>query len=481
MRDLSPIERDLLRAAALLEAFNADVLFRAGPETRESDVEECLHRSMIERAPLSWLPYSLHESLRNTVIEQDRHTERCWTKRDWRDKATAASDWLAEQVLPVWDTDENLTVPDSAGRQVAAAFLVTLNAAQCHQIIPNKLGELAFLVFQLGFSRIFESSPSELSWDGSASLTRLLAASRIHASPKLGDARKYELLKPLVTFDSRNRYDQFIASIFAPYADVKGRYDEAQAALGSIKNAPRYMEAYSILGQCGSALRSGRLKSALQKVSTSTSHPLIQASRLDLLGHIYIQGGEHEKGAAHFEDALVEAKQSGSPLWSARALRHVAHARMWYDPDGTLAILPEATEINSALNETTGIAQIEMAEALAWAWKGDWTRSETMLQACKSHHLDPVAIGHPGMIEILIALGQGDEDRVRLVADQALRDPRARMVGDRRPHVWLAVIALWSGRTDVNKFSDIEWYDSSTLATERFMRVKNRAIALRSV
>jgi len=479
MRDLSAVERDLLRGAALLEAFDVKLLSIVVPEARQSEINDFLERPMIERTPLGWLPYSLHDSLRAAIIDQDRHTERHWTKSEWTEKALLATGWLADQILPIWENPDTVRVLETEGRHVASAFLLTLNAAQRHQILPRSLGEIAFLVYQLGYSRVFDSSSDAIAWQGSEVLSRLVAAARIHSGIALSDYRKYELLKPLVTFDAGNRYDQFVASVFAIYADVKGEYEDAQRAFSSIQDAPSYMHNYGSLGLAGSLLRSGRLRSALQRIDSRSGHPLDKAHRFDLLGHIYLQGGEHTRAEEAFRNALSEAQISGSPLWVARSLRHVVNALAWVDPNRSLELVREATEINASLDDVTGLAQIEMSAALAWAWMGEWERSEQMLLACKSHGLDPVAIGHPAMIEILIALGQGDDHRARTVSNEALQDTRARRSPGNRPHVWLAVIALWAGRDDTFTLDDIEWYDSQAEATARYLSIKDRAMRIR--
>jgi tetratricopeptide (TPR) repeat protein len=478
MRDLSPVECDLLRAACLVEAFDEALLADVVPEARRSEIDMFLSRPMIDRTPLSWLPYSLHDSLREAIVEQDRFTDRSWTEEEWRDHATRSTAWLAHQVLPAWDAGHAGAFAEEAGRQVVAAMLLSANAAVRHGIQPENLGELAFLTSELGFEAAFLSITDGRISSDSPSLIRLVAAARVHANKELDHVNRYQMLRSLVLFDPTDGYDHFIAAIFGRAADVEGTYDEAQRAYRSIQSSQSFMDSFGKLGVAGSALRSGHLRTALSSVVQVADHPLQVAFRLDLLGHIHIQGGEHEKGAHYFEQALSAARESGSPLWVARALRHVAHARMWFDPEGTLDLMQEATEINLSLNEYTGLAQLEQATALAYAWRQDWAAAEEALAACNARSLDPVSVGHPTMVEMLLSVGQGDRERAQRVADIALADPRARRSPGRRPHVWLAVIALWANRPDVNTFKQIEWYDSSTAARRRFSEVWDRAAAL---
>jgi tetratricopeptide (TPR) repeat protein len=472
MRDLSPIERDLLRASALLEAFSEQLLATIVEHAGGSNIRRFLDRSFVERTPMSWLPYSLHDSLRNAVADHDQYTDGAWTAIEWKDRAIHATSWLETSILPVWDVDSDASIADDMGRRVVAALLLDVNAAVRHGIEPERLGELAFLTSQLGYSRVFETIPhfERNHAEMSPSLVSLVTAARLHANVEIAVDEKYRQLRPLVTFNRSSNYDQFVSSVFAPLADMLGEYEDAARAFGSIRTADAaYFANFGALGQAGNALRSGRLKTALLSASDNMRHPLQRASVLDLLGHIHLQGGDHSKAANLFEEALDHAKQSGSPLWVARALRHVAHARMWFDPDRVLEQISEATEVNDGLGEEIGVAQCQMASALAWAWKRDWEKCEDSLAACKAHSLDPLSIGHPGMIETLIALGQGDMERATRVSSHALNDLRAKFTQSRRPHVWLAVTALWMNRSDVNSFDSIEWYDSVERARERWL------------
>ena len=158
-----------------------------------------------------------------------------------------------------------------------------------------------------------------------------------------------------------------------------------------------------------------KLRGATYAEEVSNTHPIHRAASLDLRGHIYLAGGEHHRAALCFEKSLQDAKSAGSPLWVARAMRHIAHARMWFDPDGVMAIFPEAVELNEALGETVGVAQCEMAKAMAHSWMGDMVKAERFLDLSQSHEVDPVAIGHPWMVETCC---------VRLAATMLVRSPR---------------------------------------------------------
>jgi tetratricopeptide (TPR) repeat protein len=235
------------------------------------------------------------------------------------------------------------------------------------------------------------------------------------------------------------------------------------------------MAYYGALGLAGNALRSGRLATAAAVIPEDIGHSFHRTAALDLRGHIHWQGGEHEKAAAYFAEALEQAKLAGAPVWVARTMRHLAVVCSAFEPTRALELIPEARELNESLDEHIGVAQCDVAAALAWAWKADWQRADAALRASMSQGLDRFAIGHPGMIEILMARMAGD--------DEAVQDAVHRVFVDRpadtgRPHVWLAVSALWAERPDLANFDDVEWYDSAAAARTRWLGLVSRLTAV---
>ncbi len=465
MRDLSSNERDLLRGSAVLEAFDEELLSTIVPSVRGTEIRRFLERSFVQRAPESWLPYSLHENLRRAVNEHDGLTDDAWTRDEWRARAKIAIEWLEQQGLAIWDSDESdPTELEGAGRKTVAAVLLTAAAAVEYAVTPARLGELAFTVSQFGYKRVFASMPSEAADDR---LRQLFSVAHILSKTELLPAEKYRLFIPYVTSDTTSAYDQFVAAEFANVSETVGRFAEAERAYSSLNTASPEIAYYGKLGLAGNALRSGRLAAALAAVPQEVAPWVHRAAGYDLLGHIYLQGGEAAKAADFFGKAHSEATRARAPVWVARSLRHVAMARMWFDPDGALKVLPEAKDINEALGEQVGMAQCRLASALSWAWKGDLEHAVAELTWCEHADLDMQAIGQPWMIEALLSKARGDDAAASAAAEQALATTHT---DSPRPTVWLAVAALWADRNDLADFSAIEWYDNAESARARWLR-----------
>lgn len=470
MRDLSSGERDLLRASSLMEAVSEEFLGVVVPSVRGTDLRHFLDRSFVERSPESWLPYSLHANLRRAIVEHDHLTDDAWTHEEWQERARIAVSWLEQQGLAVWESDVSRgSDPETAGRKSVAAVLLVSIAATEYEIEPSLLGELAFTVSQFGYRRVFASMPNTNT--GDSKLGRLLSVAHILARTELTPAETYQLLVPYVTSDPTNGYDQFISAVFANIAETVGRFRQAERVYSSLASASPEIAYYARLGLAGNALRSGKLGEALAAAPRDDGPWVHGAAAHDLLGHIYLQGAEHAKAAEFFESAHSDSVKAGSPVWAARALRHVAGARMWFDPDGALKILPEARDMNEALGEQVGVAQCRLASALSWAWKGDLEKCEADLKWCKEVDLDKQAMGQPWMIEVLLSKARGDDTAAAAAAERVYATTDT---DSRRPTVYLAVAALWADRADLADFDSIEWYDDRRLARARWLRPLER-------
>jgi len=374
--------------------------------------------------------------------------------------------WLEDEALRIWDAHPSAKAEqDEYGRRSVAALLLAASAAVEHGLTPARLGDLGFTVNQLGYRRAFESLPTVGSENNP--LGRLLRVAHAIAHAAGSSREAYEVIQRDFVPDSADSCDRFVATEFARAAEEVGEYEEAAGAYASLISAGGEMGHYGALGRAGNALRVGRLASALIYADEiPVSHPIHRSASLDLHGHIYLQGGEHARAAALFEESLQNAKAASLPLWVARSMRHVAHARMWFDPEGVLSMVTEAKELNQALGERIGVAQCEMASALAHAWLGDVTEAERLLALAGGHGADPLAIGHPWMVETLLRKAQGNDAGAAVAAMRVLSGARR---GSPRPHVWYAVTALWVNRNDLADFDSVEWYGSAESARERWL------------
>jgi hypothetical protein len=463
MRDLSVEDRDLLRAAALLEAFDEEILTAVLPDVRARRIEEFLRRGFIRHDPGVWPPCRLHENLRHGVNTCDDHTPDGWTKAERCRNLLRATTFLADVALATWDEEPSLAVPPSeASRRSVAAFLLALHAANEHGVLPPRLGHMAYTVRELGHWQVLGSLP-DYAESGHSALAGLAAVAKLATAADVDAGVRYEQLKRArgqLPDDTYSSYAHFELGNLAFFA---GELDQADRYFTMIAGEESVLGSGALFGLAGNALRRSRFREVESYMRRPSDARLEQARVADMLGHLAMHNGSFERAAALFADTLNHAKQAAAPLWIGRALRHLALACMWFDPARALALVPEGRELNLSLGDGVGIAQCDMAAALAHAFRGQWADAERHVAEARA---GLAAVGATfemlpvDPIDVLVHLGQGRVTEARAVTRRLIDDAqRGRPHG---PPVWSAVTALWVERPDWSDFYLIDWLEPET-------------------
>jgi hypothetical protein len=231
----------------------------------------------------------------------------------------------------------------------------------------------------------------------------------------------------------------------------------------------------ALFGLAGNAMRRSDYArvAALMAYPSQSSLDCIRVA--DMLGHVQLHNARFEQSAALFQAAWEESEQSHAPLWAARAARHLAQACMWFDPNRTLQLIPRARELNQSVGELNGVAQCDMAAAMAYALCGEWESAAPLLAEARRRFeelgatrellpIDPIEVLHH------TAIGRTDQAAAGAawMADAATRG---------RPvcvPVWVAVTTLWTGQPDLFDFASIGWLDSVEAARARWMEPLER-------
>ena len=96
-RDLTPPERQVLRAVSLLDAFSIPLASAAAGLTHDAPVLQLVERPFIETEHSAPWPYSLHNLVRSAIREADSTTEDRWSPADWHRAAERAFTALGEE------------------------------------------------------------------------------------------------------------------------------------------------------------------------------------------------------------------------------------------------------------------------------------------------------------------------------------------------------------------------------------------------
>jgi Phosphotransferase enzyme family len=473
MRDLPEQDRDLLRAAALLEAFDEDILLAVVPQTRRRHVETFLTRAFVRHDRTVWPPYRLHESLRKSVTDCDAHTSDGWTAAERREHVLRAIEYLAQVAVEVWDERPDHPVPLAVRSQrSAAAFLLALRAADEHRVLSKVLGDMAYTLSVLGHSQVLASLPD---LPGSPEVARLTAVGRLTARGDLNAHDRYHAMRQITGDAPAGPFADYYRYELGTRAHIVGRLDEAIAYLSAVDPGASLIGAGALFGMADNALRRSNYREVARLMEQASSASLDQVRVADMLGHTYLHNARFAEAAALFESTLDQARAANAPLWEARAIRHLAQALMWFDPDRTLQLVPYARDLNASAGELIGVAQCDLAASLAHALRGEHQRAAELLDAARcrfaelgaTRELLPVEV-----VQVLQATAAGAREEAAGIA-RRLAEAAARGRPECLP-VWVAVTALLAGLGDLVEFQGIGWLETPQVTRQRWLEPLRR-------
>jgi hypothetical protein len=468
MRDLSSGERDLLRAAALLEAFDTDTLGAALPGARGREIEQFCGRSFVHKHDEAWPRYRLHESLRRAVLAADEYTDDGWTRAEWAERLDRLFDRLIAVGLQVWTDGEDPIRSAEHSRNAVTALLSCLHGAIEHHRLPERLELVSYTVSQLGHAQVLAALPQ--AEGAEPPLRRMIEVARLVGDAASDATGRYASARRMMGAGD-HPYDAYVRYELAQLGQIIGALDDCRGYYEALQAAPAPLRDAAPWGLAGIAIAQSRQADALRYAERTTVSALDQTRTTDLLGHVYLQGGDFARAADLFGAAREHAQMAGAPLWMAGALRHLTLALMWLEPEAARQVLPQARELNSAMADSIGLAQCDLAAGLLAAGTGDIVEARRLLNRSRQTALE-MGTGEPvDLVDTLICAALGEHDgavaAARRLADQA-RD------GAPIIPAWAAVAALWVARPEVFDFNSINWYDSADAARIRWMRPLER-------
>ncbi|GAA3979014.1 hypothetical protein GCM10023085_71750 [Actinomadura viridis] len=464
MRDLSEQDRDLLRAAALLEAFDEDMLCAALPEVRRRRVEDFVARPFVRQDASVWPAYRLHENLRRSVLDCDAFTTDGWTRTERREHLQRAIDHLAGVTLSVWDESPDHPVPLAVrSRRAIAAFLLVLRGAREHDALPPVLGDMAYSLSVLGHWQVLASLPEP---DDVPELARLAAVARLAARGDLNAEDRYLATRRVVGDhagpDADGPFADYYRYELGTRAHITGRLEEAIAHLSAITPDGSLIGTNALFGLADNALRRGDHRSVVELMEKASGAELDRIRVADMLGHVYIQSARFMEATNLFQRTLDEARAANAPLWEARATRHLALALMWYDADRTLRLVPRARDLNSAVGELIGVAQCDLAASMAHALNGDRATASELLDAAVRQYEELGARGElvPAEAIRVLQLAAGGRREEAAAIARRLAEAACTDEPECLP-VWVALTGLWADLPGAEADGSIRWLDDA--------------------
>ena len=461
LRDLSRDERDLLRAAALLDTFDLGMCRAACPHVPDSALLRFKDRPFLEMDPDRTWPYSLHETLRDAVRDADADLRDSWSPRERADAAARAGDYLRQAAASAAASGDRSTQV-SAVQQAIRLCLLTgqyfgwlTSAAQAllasggwgllPDAAPGAAGPVSALLLGLQGARERRSGHLDnaialinqaLAQPGPPPpLHRFLLLHRGHALRVAGryfaGAADYELL-----WQEPGDFHADAGYWLADYKFLKGRFSEALSDLQRLHEPPADLR--------GEILR--------------------------LQGHIYRVNGLFDRAEAHYREALDLARGTASIAAEGKALTDLFQTLAWSRPADGLAIRERGLEVNEALRNQAEIVKIRAAAAVALTSLGDLEEADAEIERALALAKD---CGYRGglvwcqVARTLSKLRRLDPGGARESAAD-LADTVSDLQGNQ---FWSEIVNWWTGASASPPEAAAQWLDGHDHAKARWLAV----------
>jgi tetratricopeptide (TPR) repeat protein len=468
VRDLDPVQRDLLRAAVLVPNFDRNLLRAGVPGVRDYALTTFLQRHFVRSSRRSAFSYSIHETVRRSVRDRDDLMGDPWSRKEW---AVAADRMLAE--LEARAGQSSRSEPPDRG-ELAEIYRAALELVGTAADPPLWLLAFAERVVDLGLSQVLLTAPSAPPQPGSAGAALTLAcqglgerhAGRLDvAAQQLGKAAAVQgLPDPLQEF-----IDFYRAELLVP----QGAYGEAERGLQAIVRFPGTYRQRATRVLAFLLERRGRYQEACEWADTKTPDLRERRYAHELLGWVNYNNGRFRQAEEHFHASRAIAKENRSPLHELCAARHLAAALAWLRPEAAVSALDEAWALNEGVDDRIGLGQILAWRAVAFAGLRPSSELvplvEESVARLRESGASAESVAPLSARVFLHAVAREQREAV------AAREGLLRLLDETNTHpYWRSVSSAWLQRAfglaaDPNG-DDVQWLDSRGRALERWCR-----------
>jgi len=367
LRDLPASERNLLFAASVSASFDRGLLTHLVPQALPSEIDRFLMRHLVQGPSSEWLPYGLHDRLRESVFAYRDAYEGSWSTDRWREARLTAASWIVRTQL-----DANPAAVESDTRARALVLVAALVAET--DVVPDGLPLLVWHAEQAGGLPSLLEVVVRLSGSTSPEVVHIRTACAAAARTA---TRVSDLLEEVREAQQQARDPQtrdLLRVYLGSIEFILGDLGEAERAYRSVTDATPEFAGVAKRQLAGLLLRRGHFREALAAADDlDHSSPASLAAIDDLRGLIFFYSARFEAAIRSFGAAATEAGEAGVLLWLARSRRHEYLARVWgrVAPGDTL--LSEATDLNTMVGDQIGLAQLEAGAAMVAARRrADW-------------------------------------------------------------------------------------------------------------
>lgn len=354
LRDLGPDERQLLRAAALLESFDLDIIKVGCPYVPDAALRRFKSRPFLEVDAERVWPYSLHTVLRDVIREADTGLHDSWSPRERTEVAARIGKYLG-QIARTAGTSGDW------GREVAAFQQAIDLCARTDQFF-DWLVDAAELLLTSGHWGLLSGQRHS----GNDTVSALLLA--IHGARERRSGRLDAAIAAANAAAAHSylpaRLRHFIILHRAHALRVAGHYSEAAGDYRHLwQNASFSSEAGYWLAD--HRYLEGRFDQALPALD-QLPHPSAQlrGEILRLGGHIFRVNALFSHAEASYREALELARETDNMAAEGKALTDIVQTLAWLRPSDARRLRPLAVAANESVLNKIELVKLHAATAV---------------------------------------------------------------------------------------------------------------------
>jgi tetratricopeptide (TPR) repeat protein len=462
IRDLSREERDLVRTAALVDRFDAELLRAGQPGLNDGTVARFLRRPFLLHDDSYDLPYALHQALRAAIAEADATMPDGWSDRDRRDVADRLLEGLGARATA------------TAGRSTVAAALESGFAlAEEYDVFDDWLVSATQRLVEAGQWATFGGwlpatqggSPSARALRASIDGVVLRRAGRPAEA-----VRVLERVDPGI--DDAAPVKQLVDLHRAHALRNTGEYHQAAEIYrhllgGEFDSTARYW-------LCDHDFLVGRFARAVAELDAMVStNAAEEGERLRLLGHIYRVNAQFDVAADRYRQAITVAQSEGLAAAEAKAQANIAQTACWTGERQVLAdAAARARQLLDLVPNHVELVKVIAAEAVSAVLGGDEVAAEDFVAAARRVADDIGYRGGHTLADLAVILqhsraGESDQGLSTL----AELETRTRSSGGNT--YWVPIAATWLEPVEgaVARGADLDWLDGAESTLRRWAAV----------
>jgi hypothetical protein len=459
MKDLNGDQRTLLRMASMVSRFDEPLLLAGSGALPHSSLGQFVRRSLVQKFPNEFLPYGLHEMLRDAVLKADIAEDR-WSGLEWAAAAEKLSAEIKRRVQPELEASGSLDRALLAG-YFLEAFRLAVHMRRIEPWVWRLAGRLHSLGAMDTLAAVNTIVPEQSPVRTASRALAAIASRRAVGPQPTADALQSAIGDP--DLDETGR--EYLGYWLGWTLDDLGQWEAAERLRRRLAAGDGHFAPYLRHALARSDWVCGRLTKALS-AQFDESDPLQRFWKTGIVGRVAWILGHFEEADEQYLLRIEAADEIGAPELMAHALRTRAEL-LCFTAQGIEEPALEAIEIYRRIAIPVSEAECRAALEIARCGRQDPATTLASLSGFRSTlgsapHADVAAI-----FTLCVAddVSQASSLRTRLVQNQ-----QASAYG-----YWADITGWWieevTGTPEPSAGSQVEWLHGIDDARDRWAGV----------